>query len=77
MRKEDTTKQVEAPIVEQIHIRLHPELRKLLEEDANLNYPSSINDVVTRILAEAYNRPELAGTPKKRMGRPPKLRQPA
>lgn len=67
----------EGQLVDQIHVRLHPDLRRLVEKEANKQYPATMNDVIVRILAEYYERPELGTVPRKRMGRPPKVRQPA
>jgi hypothetical protein len=70
-------KKQEAPLSQSIYIRCHPELRALVEQNAAANYPDTMNDVIVRILAAHFKRPDLGKTPKKRMGRPPKERVPA
>lgn len=61
----------EAPVSEQIHIRIHPDLRRLVEQDADSQFVN-MNEVIAGILAEHYQRPELARIPRKPLGRPRK-----
>ena len=58
---------------EQFHVRCHPDLRSLVENE--VVYPETLNDVIVRILAAHFNRPDLGRVPRKRMGRPPKSRE--
>lgn len=57
-------------ILEDLHIRVRPEIRRLVEE--SLVYPETLNDVIHRILAKHFGRPDLEEVPRKRMGRPSK-----
>jgi hypothetical protein len=64
--------------VEQLHIKCLPELRRLVERDyAKTKPPITLNDIIVKIIADHYGRPELGVTPRKRMGRPPKTAVPA
>lgn len=58
-------------LVEQLHIKCLPDLRRLVEQEAAGNYPDTLNDVIVRVLASHFNRPDLEKVPRKRMGRPP------
>lgn len=55
-------------------VRLYPELKKIINADADrLGVHGGMGELVVRILAEHYGRPDLARVPQKRMGRPPKI----
>lgn len=58
-------------------IKLPPELKKLIDDEANRLAAEGIyggmGEVAVRILAEHFNRPDLARVPRKRTGRPPAL----
>ncbi len=57
---------------EVIHVRMHPELRRRVIEEAAKRYPDSVSDFVCTILADKLEVPDLARVPRRRMGRPPK-----
>jgi len=56
-------------------IRLEPELKNLVIEEAERLDTYSMGEIVTRILAAHFKRPDLATVPRKSIGRPRK--QPA
>lgn len=59
-------------VAEYLHVKCLPELKRLVALEADKSYPSTINEVIVRVLAKHYGRPELGITPRKRMGRPRK-----
>ncbi len=65
----------------QINFGCHPGLRDhLLKEMEKTRYspePESIGDIISRVMAEYFDDPEIAVVPRKPMGRPPKQRTPA
>jgi hypothetical protein len=59
------------PVADQIHVRMHPGLRKLVAEKADeMNLPMS--EFIAEVLANALERPDLAEVPRRKMGRPRK-----
>lgn len=54
-------------------VKIHPELKRLIDEDADrLQAYGGMSEIVAKILADHYKRPELAQVPRKRAGRPSK-----
>lgn len=58
-------------VAEDLHIRVHPDLRRLVVAEA-VEDGLNLVDVVVRVLAAHYRRPDLATVPRKLMGRPRK-----
>lgn len=56
-------------------VRLEPELKGLVIAEAERLETYSAGEIVTRIIAAHFKRPDLAGVPRKSIGRPRK--QPA
>ncbi len=62
------------PMADKLLIRLEPELKKLIDEDAqSKGMYGGMGELAVRILAHHYKRPDLAKVPRKRMGRPSKV----
>lgn len=60
-------------LAEDLHIRVHPGLRQLVEEKADLE-GLALNEWVAKTLAQMLGKPEYGVVPRKRMGRPRKPR---
>ena len=59
-------------------VRLQPELKELLGQEAeSKEVPGGMGELAAKILADYFNRPDLARVPRKRMGRPRKEFEPA
>ena len=62
------------PMADKLLVRLEPELKRLIDEDAqSKGMYGGMGELVVRILAQHYRRPDLAKVPRKRMGRPSKV----
>jgi len=56
-------------------VRLMPELKALVDAEATRQgIHGGMGEMAVRILAEYFKRPELGRVPRKKMGRPPKIR---
>lgn len=62
--------------VARIEFRLHPDLKDLIGTEADKT-GLPMNELLSKILAEHFGRPELATIPRKSFGRPRKERVPA
>ncbi len=62
------------PMADKLLIRLCPELKKLIEQEAeSKEVYGGMGELVVKILAHYFKRPDLAKVPRKRMGRPSKV----
>ncbi len=62
------------PMADKLLIRLCPELKKLIEQEAeSKEVYGGMGELVVKILATHFKRPDLAKVPRKRMGRPSKV----
>lgn len=66
-----TKKKTSDDVPEKVRLNcdVHEELRALVVETAKKEN-ATLNEVVARILAAHYNRPDLAEIPRKKIGRP-------
>ena len=57
-------------VADDLHIRVHPGLRRLVLDAAD-EADVSVNEVIAKILADHFEKPELGIVPRGRIGRPP------
>lgn len=61
----------EESLVNVVNVKMAPELKEVIARQADQE-GLPMNELIVRLLARAFSRPDLAVIPRKRMGRPRK-----